>query len=137
VTGRARLVMLALIVCGACARIEATGTADDLRAIAKERGIQLDPKGCRTVDGTRVVMCTAAIDDASFAAMRDKLALAPLATAHAPGPPFGKSRCLDGAAPERAWVTALPWLANSHYRYLLIVLDGAGGACVETEHGYG
>jgi hypothetical protein len=134
-----RLVVLSGVIglIAACARVEAIGTADDLREIARARGIELRPTGCRTVDSSRVVVCTARIDDAAFAGMRDRLALTPLATAHAPGPPFGKSRCLEGAVAERAWVTALPWLANSHYRYLLIVLDGVGGACIETEHGYG
>ena len=126
-----------MLLCG-CGQLEACGTASDLRAIAGQRGVDLRPRGCAARDHTRVVTCRADIDPAALALLRDKLALEPLASAHAPGPAFGRSRCLDEArSGASAWVTSFPWIARSHYRYLLIVVDVDGSVCIETEHGYG
>ena len=71
--------------------------------------------------------------------LRTALQMGPLGQTRAPGPAFGKSRCLDRAPTGAiALVTGFPWLPRSHYRYLLVVVPEAGGtACVETEEGYG
>jgi hypothetical protein len=132
-----RLLVSALALCG-CARLEASGTGDDLCAIAQQRGVEFRPTDCEAYNHTRVVHCRAEIDAAKLAQLRDKLVLEPLAGARAPGPAFGESRCLDQAPPgANAWVSSFPWIARSHYRYLLIVVGSDGHACVETEHGYG
>ena len=87
---------------------------------------------------TRSTICAAELSIAELSALRTALQLDPLGQTPAPGPAFGKSRCLDRApAGALALVTGFPWLARSHYRYLLIVVPAAGGAaCVETEEGY-
>lgn len=135
------LVCLACACGGEHARLDGAGVATDLRAIAAERGARLEPHGCAAVGGSRVVVCEAEIPAAELAVLRKALLLEPLGTVKAPGPAFGKSRCLDRApagAPTLALVTAFPWIATSHYRYLLVVVpEGGGAACIETEHGYG
>lgn len=123
------------------ARVEAGGTAEDLRDIAAKRGVVFEPRDCATVDGKRVVMCTADLSARDLEALTRALGLAPHGTVPAPGPAFGRSRCfdrMDGGPPHVALITAFPWMTQSHYRYLLIVVpEGGGTACVETEHGYG
>jgi len=131
---------------GACAdrrptwaQIEASHVASDLQAIAAQRGASLSPRGCASVDGSRVETCEAELSAAQIAALRTALLLGPLGKTPAPGPAFGQSRCLDRAPPGAlALVTGFPWIARSHYRYLLIVVPPGGGtACIETEEGYG
>jgi hypothetical protein len=116
-----------------------SGVAGGLRALAAERGAVLSVRDCAPVDGSRVVVCHAELSTSELAALRTALQLGPHGQTKAPGPAFGKSRCLDRApAGAIALVTGFPWLERSHYRYLLIVVpEGGGRACVETEEGYG
>jgi hypothetical protein len=115
-----------------------TGVIAGLRNIAAERNAVLAVRDCAMVDNTRVVICEADLSATEVVALRDKLVLGPLGQTKAPGPPFGESRCLDRApAGAIALVTGFPWIARSHFRYLLVVVPPGGGrACVETEHGY-
>jgi hypothetical protein len=116
-----------------------SGVAGGLRALAAERGVVLAVHDCAPVGGSRVVICHADLSSSELATLRTALQLGPLGQTRAPGPAFGKSRCLDRApAGAIALVTGFPWLERSHYRYLLIVVpEGGGRACVETEEGYG
>jgi hypothetical protein len=116
-----------------------SSVANGLRALAAERGVTLSVHDCAPVGGSRVVICHADISSSELAALRTALELGPLGQTRAPGPAFGKSRCLDRApAGAIALVTGFPWLERSHYRYLLVVVpEGGGRACVETEEGYG
>ena len=115
------------------------GVAGGLRALAADRGVTLPLHDCAPVGGSRVVICRAELSTTDLAALRTALQMGPLGQTQAPGPAFGKSRCLDRApAGAIALVTGFPWLQRSHYRYLLIVVpEGGGPACVETEEGYG
>jgi hypothetical protein len=139
-----RKLALALAACGlaACrhdlARPETSPLARDLAAMAAERGASLALSGCRSVDGSRVTICEAQLSAAAIERLRQALTMGPFGSTPAPGPPFGQSRCLDGArGGDIALITAFPWIAKSHYRYLLIVAPKDGGkACVETEEGY-
>ena len=115
------------------------GVAGGLRALAADRGVALSVHDCAPVGGSRVVICRAELSATDLAALRTALQMGPLGQTQAPGPAFGKSRCLD-RAPTGAitLVTGFPWLPRSHYRYLLVVVpEGGGPACVETEEGYG
>jgi hypothetical protein len=116
-----------------------TGVAGGLGALAAERHAALSLHGCAPVDQSRVVICDAELSASDITALRSALQLGPLGQTKAPGPRFGKSRCLDRApAGALALVTGFPWIARSHYLYLLVVVPEAGGhACVETEEGYG
>jgi hypothetical protein len=127
---------------GAAGRSGAGGPADvanGLRALAAERGVVLAVRDCAPVGDSRVVICSAELSTTELAALRTALQLGPHGQTKAPGPAFGKSRCLDRApAGAIALVTGFPWLQRSHYRYLLIVVpEGGGRACVETEEAYG
>jgi hypothetical protein len=119
--------------------LSATGVAEGLSAIAAERGAVFRPHDCASVDGTRVAICQAELSLAELGQLRQALLLGPLGQTRAPGPAFGKSRCLDRALTGAlALVTGFPWIAQSHFRYLLIVVPSEGGqACVETAEGYG
>lgn len=130
---------VALVALSSCARLEAWGTADDLARIVEARGARLRPRACAAVDRSRVVECRADLEAAEVETLRTALELQPYDPERGPGPAFGRSRCFDGApAGAQRWITTLPWLGKSHYRYLLIVVPASGGAaCVETEHGYG
>jgi hypothetical protein len=116
-----------------------SGVAGGLRALATDRGVALSVRDCAPVGGSRVVICRAELSATELAALRTALQMGPLGQTRAPGPAFGKSRCLDRAPTGAiALVTGFPWLPRSHYRYLLVVVPEAGGtACVETEEGYG
>ena len=116
-----------------------TGVAAGLRALAADRQVALVVRDCAPVGQSRVVICEAELSASELADLRRALQLGPLGQTKAPGPAFGKSRCLDRApAGAIALVTGFPWLPRSHYRYLLIVVPPGGGrACVETEEGYG
>jgi hypothetical protein len=124
---------------GASGVASPSGVAGGLRALAAERGAGLSVHDCAPVGGSRVVICHAELSTTELAALRTALQLGPLGQTKAPGPAFGKSRCLERApAGALALVTGFPWLERSHYRYLLIVVpEGGGRACVETEEGYG
>ena len=122
------------------ARLEAMGTADDLRELAASRGAELLVHSCALVNGTRVVDCEATISVDQLTRLRAALEFGPFGVTKAAGPPFDQSPCLDraDATTMLALVSALSWIPNSHYRYILIVVPASGGeACVETEHGYG
>jgi hypothetical protein len=130
----------AVIAChGDLPRPERSSIADDVHAIAAARGATIALRGCAFVGESRVSDCEADLSLAQIEQLRQALVMGPLGSTPAPGPPFGKSRCLDAAAAgSLALVTGFPWIANSHYRYLLIVVPKEGGkACVETEEGYG
>ena len=132
--------MIAALCALGCTRAaDPTGVIGGLRALASDRHAVLSLHDCAAVDQSRVVICDAEISASELAALRSALLLGPLGQTKAPGPPFGKSRCLDRApAGAIALVTGFPWIARSHYRYLLVVVPEAGGhACVETEDGYG
>lgn len=138
----AAAVLCSICACGGgSAALDGAGVARDLSEIAAARGARLEPRGCSAVGGSRVVLCRAEISAVDLALLRRALLLSPLGAARAPGPAFGKSRCLEGAPPGSAplaLVTSLPWIPRSHYRYLLLVVPAGGGeACIETEHGYG
>jgi len=136
VGGRA---LLALCALGCAREADPTGVAAGLRALAAERQVELSVHGCARVGDSRVVICEAEFSASELAGLRGALVLGPLGKTKAPGPAFGKSRCLDQApAGALALVSGFPWLPRSHYRYLLMVVPESGGhACVETEEGYG
>ena len=138
-----RLAALALLGWGASAcqsaiaRFEAGSTGDELAAIVGERGLSWKPRACASVERSRVVACEATLTKADVDALRGALQMGAVGAVKSPGPaPAG---CMANK-PEGALalITPFPWIARSHYRYLLVVVAPGGGvACIETEHGYG